>query len=72
MSFMINAITRCLENGLHWISTTHFRLFLKVLVGGFREQEDYEGFKLGCIVNFGLDTKIDEEEFQERRYQFSD
>jgi preprotein translocase subunit SecA len=34
------------------------------LVSGFREQEDYEGFKLACIVNFGLDTKIDEEEFK--------
>jgi preprotein translocase subunit SecA len=34
------------------------------LVGGFREQEDYEGFKLACIVNFGFDTKIEEEEFK--------
>jgi preprotein translocase subunit SecA len=34
------------------------------LVAGFREQEDYEGFKLACIVNFGLDTQIEEEEFK--------
>ncbi len=27
-------------------------------------QEDFEGFKLGCIVNFGLDTKITEEQFK--------
>ncbi|HQV06538.1 MAG TPA: SEC-C metal-binding domain-containing protein, partial [Chitinophagaceae bacterium] len=33
------------------------------LIDSFREQEDYEGFKLGCIVNFGLETKIDEESF---------
>ncbi len=41
-----------------------FSVVAESLVGGFREQEDYEGFKLGCIVNFGLDTKIDEEEFK--------
>ena len=34
------------------------------LVGGFREQEDFEGFKLACIVNFALDTKIETEEFK--------
>jgi preprotein translocase subunit SecA len=34
------------------------------LVTGFREQEDFEGFRMGCIVNFGLDTKIEEEEFK--------
>jgi preprotein translocase subunit SecA len=41
-----------------------FSIVAEGLVSGFREQEDYEGFKLGCIVNFGLDTKIDEEEFK--------
>src|SRR5690242_12702882 len=34
------------------------------LVSSFREQEDYEGFKMACIVNFGLETKIEEEEFK--------
>ncbi|HSU27337.1 MAG TPA: preprotein translocase subunit SecA [Chitinophagaceae bacterium] len=34
------------------------------LVDSFREQEDFEGFKMGCIVNFGLDTQIEEEEFK--------
>jgi preprotein translocase subunit SecA len=34
------------------------------LVTSFREQEDFEGFKLACIVNFGLDTKIEEEDFK--------
>ncbi|TMI72745.1 MAG: preprotein translocase subunit SecA [Bacteroidetes bacterium] len=41
-----------------------FSVVSEGLVSGFREQEDYEGFKLACIVNFGLDTKIDEEEFK--------
>ncbi len=41
-----------------------FSVVAEGLVSGFREQEDYEGFKLGCIVNFGLETKIEEEEFK--------
>jgi len=41
-----------------------FSVVAEGLVSGFREQEDYEGFKMGCIVNFGLDTKIEEEEFK--------
>ncbi|MBL7738018.1 MAG: preprotein translocase subunit SecA [Chitinophagaceae bacterium] len=41
-----------------------FSVVAEGLVTGFREQEDYEGFKLACIVNFGLDTKIEEEEFK--------
>jgi len=41
-----------------------FSVVAEGLVSGFREQEDYEGFKLACIVNFGLDTQIAEEEFR--------
>jgi preprotein translocase subunit SecA len=41
-----------------------FSVVAEGVVTGFREQEDYEGFKLSCIVNFGLDTKIEEEEFK--------
>lgn len=41
-----------------------FSVVAEGLVSGFREQEDYEGFKLACIVNFGLDTKISEDEFR--------
>ena len=41
-----------------------FAVVAESLVGGFKEQEDYEGFKMACIVNFGLDTKIEEEEFK--------
>ena len=34
------------------------------LVDSFKEQEDFDGFKMACIVNFGLETKIEEEEFK--------
>ena len=33
------------------------------LVNSFKENNDYEGFKLGAIVDFSLDTKIDKEDF---------
>jgi preprotein translocase subunit SecA len=33
------------------------------LISSFQEQQDYEGFKLAAIVNFGLDTSITEQEF---------
>jgi len=41
-----------------------FSVVAEGLVSGFREQEDYEGFKLSCIVNFGLDTQVTEEQFK--------
>lgn len=41
-----------------------FSVVAEGLVSGFREQEDYEGFKLACIVNFGLDTQVTEEQFK--------
>ena len=41
-----------------------FSVVSESLVTGFREQEDFEGFKMACIVNFGLETKIEEEEFK--------
>lgn len=41
-----------------------FSVVSESLVAGFREQEDYEGFKMACIVNFGLETSIQEEEFK--------
>ncbi len=34
------------------------------LVNSFREQEDFEGFKLAVIVNFGMDTTITREELE--------
>lgn len=43
---------------------TSFSMVAEGLVSSFREQEDYEGFKMACIVNFGLDTTIEEEEFK--------
>ncbi|HUP11846.1 MAG TPA: hypothetical protein VM187_06535, partial [Niastella sp.] len=33
------------------------------LITSFKEQEDFEGFRLATIVNFALDSKITEEEF---------
>ncbi len=33
------------------------------IVSSFKEQEDFEGFRLATIVNFALDSKITEEEF---------
>ncbi len=41
-----------------------FSVVSEGLITGFREQEDFEGFKMACIVNFGLDTKIEEDEFK--------
>ncbi|MBS1655673.1 MAG: SEC-C domain-containing protein, partial [Bacteroidetes bacterium] len=43
---------------------TAFSVVAESLVNSFREQEDFEGFKLACIVNFGIDTRIEEEEFK--------
>ncbi|MBE2230967.1 MAG: preprotein translocase subunit SecA [Chitinophagaceae bacterium] len=43
---------------------TSFSSLAEGLVSSFREQEDYEGFKMACIVNFGLDTAISEDEFR--------
>lgn len=42
---------------------TSFSTVAEGLVDSFREQEDFDGFKMACIVNFGLDTKITAEEF---------
>lgn len=41
-----------------------FSVTAEELVSTYREQEDYEGFRLSCIVTFGLDSKIDEESFK--------
>jgi preprotein translocase subunit SecA len=43
---------------------TSFSSVAGSLIDSFREQEDFEGFKMACIVNFGLDTKIEQEEFK--------
>ncbi len=34
------------------------------LISSFKEQEDFEGFKLAAIVNFGIDTAITADEFK--------
>jgi len=41
-----------------------FSVTAEELIASHREQEDYEGFRLACIVTFGLDTKIDSESFK--------
>ena len=43
---------------------TSFSAIAGSLIDSFREQEDFDGFKMACIVNFGLDTKIDEDTFK--------
>jgi preprotein translocase subunit SecA len=40
-----------------------FYIVAEGLINSFREQDDYEGFKLATIVNFGIDSKISQEEF---------
>ncbi|MFT3947955.1 MAG: preprotein translocase subunit SecA [Agriterribacter sp.] len=34
------------------------------LINSFREQDDYEGFKLAAIIHFGIDTTIAHDEFK--------
>ncbi|ANE50350.1 preprotein translocase subunit SecA [Flavisolibacter tropicus] len=41
-----------------------FSVTAEELVSNFREQEDYEGFKLAGIINFAIDTQISEEDFK--------
>ena len=41
---------------------TAFSGLAEGLIGSFREQEDFDGFKMACIINFGLDTAITREE----------
>ena len=41
----------------------HFILWQKVWWAAYRDAEDFEGFKLAVILNFGIDTSITEEEF---------
>lgn len=40
-----------------------FAVVAEGLVTSFREQADYEGFKLAVIVHFGIETAITEEQF---------
>jgi preprotein translocase subunit SecA len=40
-----------------------FSIVAEGLITSFKEQEDFDGFKLAVIVNFGLDTTITQEHF---------
>ncbi|RYY57208.1 MAG: preprotein translocase subunit SecA [Chitinophagaceae bacterium] len=41
-----------------------FAVVAEGLVAGYRQEQDYEGFKMATIVNFGINTTIDEETFR--------
>ena len=41
-----------------------FSVTAEEIVSTYREQEDFEGFKLACIMNFGIDSRITDEEFR--------
>jgi preprotein translocase subunit SecA len=43
-----------------------FSMVAESLVGGFKAEDDFEGFRLACIVNFGIDPKMDEETFKSK------
>ncbi|HOA38231.1 MAG TPA: preprotein translocase subunit SecA, partial [Flavihumibacter sp.] len=48
---------------------TAFYTVAEGLISSFKEQEDYEGFKLGAIVNFGIDTAISQADFKSKNQQ---
>src|SRR6516164_4065490 len=41
-----------------------FYIVAEGIVNSFREMDDFEGFKLSAIVNFGIDPNISQEDFQ--------
>src|SRR5262245_5878774 len=43
-----------------------FSMVAESLVGGFKAEDDFEGFRLACIVNFGIDPKLDAETFKSK------
>src|SRR5689334_7353143 len=43
-----------------------FSIVAESLVGGFKAEDDFEGFRLACIVNFGIDPKLEAEEFKSK------
>ncbi|MEI2821907.1 MAG: preprotein translocase subunit SecA [Chitinophagaceae bacterium] len=45
------------------IDTSYFNM-AEGIVNSYKEQDDYEGFKMACIVNFGVDLNINSEVFQ--------
>ena len=63
MSSIRNGITRCFGDRLQLDLDNAFYIVAEGLINSFREGDDYEGFKLATIVNFGVDTKIEQEEF---------
>ncbi|GAA4344145.1 preprotein translocase subunit SecA [Flaviaesturariibacter amylovorans] len=43
-----------------------FQITADDLVAGYRAEEDYAGFRMACIVNFGIETSIDEDSFKSK------
>jgi preprotein translocase subunit SecA len=41
-----------------------FSVTAEEIASSYKAQEDYEGFKLACIVNFGLDFQLSPEDFR--------
>ncbi|MET0636479.1 MAG: preprotein translocase subunit SecA [Chitinophagaceae bacterium] len=41
-----------------------FAVVAEGLIAGFKQELDYEGFKMSVIVNFGLNTSISEDDFK--------
>ena len=41
-----------------------FSVTAEDIAAGYKAEDDYEGFKMACIVNLGIDMNISEEEFQ--------
>ncbi len=52
----------CLEKDLALDLDNAFYSVAEGLINSFKEAQDFEGFKLAAIVNFGIDTSITEEE----------
>jgi preprotein translocase subunit SecA len=40
-----------------------FYIVAEGVISSFKEQDDYEGFKLSTIVNFGIDSQISQDDF---------
>jgi preprotein translocase subunit SecA len=50
-----------LDNGFYQVA--------EGLISGFKEQSDFEGFRMAVIVNFGIDTSITEDELSRANEQ---
>ena len=56
----------CLVNVLALDIDNAFSVVAEGLLAAFKEQEDFEGFKLACIVNFGLIQKLQKKNLKKK------